>query len=305
MADNVVRARRLQDEATAKLAGAKNPGFLRSLFSSSTAAAARSEEASELFAKAAGAYKLAKRYADAGSAYRSAAAAAEQSPDAAHGAPRLYADAAKAYKAAPDGTAAAVESLEDAVRLYTEASSPNFSQCARLVKDIAELHEAAGDAAAAEAAYARAADFYTGEDAKSSAAGCRAKVAGLAAARGAYADAAATFEAVAAEALASPLLKYGAREHLLSAGLCVAAGGDAVAARRALDRYEGLDATLGGTREGRLLAGVVAATEAGDVDAFTAACVEYDSVGKLDPARTALLLVIKKGMKNAGEDDLL
>lgn len=305
MADNVVRARRLQDEATAKLAGAKNPGFLRSLFSSSSAAAARSEEASELFAKAAGAYKLAKRYADAGSAYRSAAAAAEQSPDAAHGAPRLYADAAKAYKAAPDGTAAAVESLEDAVRLYTEASAPNFSQCARLVKDVAELHEAAGDAAAAEAAYARAADFYTGEDAKSSAAGCRAKVAGLAAARGAYADAAATFETVAAEALGSPLLKYGAREHLLSAGLCVAAGGDAVAARRALDRYEGLDGTLGGTREGRLLAGVVAATEAGDVDAFTAACVEYDSVGKLDPARTALLLVIKKGMKSAGEDDLL
>lgn len=304
MADHVVRARRLQDEATAKLAGAKNPGFLRSLFSSSAAAAARAEEASELFAKAGGAYKLAKRYADAGSAYRSAAAAAEQSPDAAYGAPRLYADAAKAYKAA-DGTAAAVESLEDAVRLYTEAPSPNFSQCARLVKDVAELHEAAGDAAAAEAAYARAADFYTGEDAKSSAAGCRAKVAGLAAARGAYADAAATFEAVAAEALGSALLKYGAREHLLSAGLCVAAGGDAVAARRALDRYEDLDATLAGTREGRLLAGVVAATEAGDVDAFTAACVEYDSVGKLDPARTALLLVIKKGMKSAAEDDLL
>eukprot|EP00170_Pyropia_yezoensis_P009107 contig_39506_g9142 len=148
MADNVVRARRLQDEATAKLAGAKNPGFLRSLFSSSSAGA-RAEEASELFAKAGGAYKLAKRYADAGSAYRSAAAAAEASPDASYGAPRLYADAAKAYKAAPDGRAAAVESLEDAVRLYTQASSPNFSQCARLVKDIAELHEAGGDAAAA------------------------------------------------------------------------------------------------------------------------------------------------------------
>jgi len=302
MADHTVTARRLHDEASAKLSGAKNPGFFRSIFSSSSAAS-RAEEAAELFAKAGASYKLAKRYEDAGSAYRSAAAAAEASADVAYDAPRYFAEAAKAYKAAPSATADAVSSLEDAVRLYSEAA--RFSQCARLKKEVAELHEAAGSAADAEAAYTAAADFFTGEDAKSSASACHVKVAGLMATRGAYKDAAALYETVAAESLASPLLKFGAREQLLMAGLCVAAGGDAIAMRRTVERFEGLDGSLAGTREGKLLEGVVSAAEAGDVEAFTAACVEYDTIGKLDASKTALLLVIKKGMKSEGEDDLL
>ena len=58
---------------------------------------------------------------------------------------------------------------------------------------------------------------------------------------------------VAIASLDSNLLRFSVKGYLLSAGLCRLAAGDIGAAVSALERYEGMDASFSGTREGTFL----------------------------------------------------
>lgn len=281
-------------EAEKKLSA--KSGFFKSMLGMS---AGGKEEAAELFVRAANSFKLAKAWDLTGSAFEKAAAAYESVSDFQYEAASKYADAAKAYKNVD--AAKAVAAYQRAIELYTNAA--RFQQCARLSKEVAEIHEANNDVAAALAAYSTAADFYDGEDAKSNANSMRVKVAMLSAALGKYAEAADLYESVAENALASNLLKYGAREHLLRAGLCRLCLSDIIGAQRAVDKYDQLDPTFSTSREGKLLGSVVKSVDDEDVDAFTNCVYEYDSLSKLDEWKTTILLKIKNTIR-AAEDDL-
>lgn len=281
--------------AAEKKAGAKS-GFFKSMLGMSSG---KEEEAAELYVKAANSFKLAKSWDLAGDAFERAARLYERTSDLSYEAGSKYTDAAKAYKNGfPER---AISAYENAIRLYTD--SARFQQCARLSKEVAEMHEASKNFEAAIASYEKAADFYDGEDSKSNANTVRVKIAMLSANAGEYAKAADLFEKVASDALESNLLKYSAREHLLRAGICRLCVGDAVGSSRAVESYNAMDSTFPTSREGQLLSTIAKAVEEGDADNFTNAVYDYDSLSKLDEWKTGMLLKIKNSIKEA-EDDL-
>lgn len=62
------------------------------------------------------------------------------------------------------------------------------------------------------------------------------------------------------------------------------------------------------SREGKLLADLVAAFKDGNSEAFTDAVYNYDQISKLDPWKTSVLLKIKNqltGPAGGGEGDML
>lgn len=70
-----------------------------------------------------------------------------------------------------------------------------------------------------------------------------------------------------------------------------------------------MDPRLDGTRESQLLKGLTGAFVENDLDGFMAAVQEYDSISRLDPWKTELLVEAKKklmavGHTEAGEVDL-
>lgn len=75
---------------------------------------------------------------------------------------------------------------------------------------------------------------------------------------------------------------------------------DVVAAKNALQRYQEIDVNFASQREARLLEALVNAYESYDIEAFTNAVIEYDSISKLDAWKTTILLRIKKAIQ---EDD--
>jgi alpha-soluble NSF attachment protein len=64
-----------------------------------------------------------------------------------------------------------------------------------------------------------------------------------------------------------------------------------------LNKYGGQDNTFPSTREAKFVSVLIDMYDAGDVEGFTGALVEYDQVSKLDNWKTAILLKIKRGIQ--------
>lgn len=75
-----------------------------------------------------------------------------------------------------------------------------------------------------------------------------------------------------------------------------------VALSRALESYRDLDPTFASTREHQLLVDLSEAVEQGDQEAYTDKLFQYDQLSKLDKWKTELLLRIKNGIEEKGED---
>lgn len=255
------------------------------------------EDAEELYSKAANQLKVAKQWEAAGAAFEKAAQChlKLQSP---HDAASSYQDAGLCYKKT---------NTQQAVLLYKEVVSIHidlgrFTTAAKVQKEIGELYEAEGDNAKAIEAFQTAADYYQAEENNSTANQMLLRVAGLAAGAKDYKRAIEIYEQVAIASLESNLLKFSVKGYLLLAGLCRLATGEIGAALNALERYEGMDATFAGSREGALLRDVVTAFEAYDEDTFTEKVRAYDEISRLDAQKTSLLLEIKNQMKDHAED---
>lgn len=298
---------RLMAEAAKQASSSKSGGFFKSLFGSSSSS---NEEAAETYVRAAQSFKLAKAWVHAGKAYdASSDVYVSLGSDHSYDAAARKADAAKAYKNV--GASLAVPAYTAAINLHADGG--RFQQCARLQKDLSELlevdvHSSSPPDALIEVAkaYEQTADYYDMDDAASNANTARVKAATFRALAGDYSEAADTLEGVAKAAAASPLLKYGAREHFLKAGLCKLCNSDLVAAERAVTAYSNADPSFESSREGKLLANVVQAVADSDESAFTSTVFEYDSISKLDDWKTTILLRIKNQIKAAdgGEEDL-
>ena len=62
-----------------------------------------------------------------------------------------------------------------------------------------------------------------------------------------------------------------------------------------------MDPSFSDARECKLCKDLLVQCEAFDVDAFTQVVFEYDSISKLDPWKTTLLLKIKNVIKEGGD----
>ncbi len=75
-----------------------------------------------------------------------------------------------------------------------------------------------------------------------------------------------------------------------------------VATRHALDNYRELDPTFTSTREHQLLVDLADAVEQGEAEMFADKLFEFDRMSKLDKWKTAILLRVKNGIEEKGDD---
>jgi alpha-soluble NSF attachment protein len=97
-------------------------------------------------------------------------------------------------------------------------------------------------------------------------------------------------------------MRWSVKEYLLKAGICHLCTGDLVGAKQGLDKYRELDPSFTQQREHQLLADLTDAVEQGDQEAFADKLFQYDQLSKLDKWKTTLLLRIKNGIEEVGED---
>lgn len=283
MADNEQKAMQLMAEAEKKLNSSK--GFFGSLFGGSS----KVEEAVECYQRAANMFKMAKKWGSAGNAFCEAAslhAKAGSKYDAAVN----YVDAAHCYKKSDPNEA--VNCFLKAIEIYTDMG--RFTMAAKHHQSIAELYETeAVDLDRAVQHYEQAADYFKGEESNSSANKCLLKVAQYAAQLENYDKAIQIYEQVASTSLESSLLKYSCKEYFFRAALCHLCV-DVLNAQHALERYQELCPAFQDSREYKLLKVLIDHMEEQNVDGFTEAVKDYDSISRLDQWYTTILLRIKK-----------
>nr|CAD7256482.1 unnamed protein product [Timema shepardi]CAD7438946.1 unnamed protein product [Timema bartmani]CAD7454846.1 unnamed protein product [Timema tahoe]CAD7585847.1 unnamed protein product [Timema genevievae] len=283
MADNEQKAIQLMAEAEKKLHSSK--GFFGSLFGGSS----KVEEAVECYQRAANMFKMAKKWGAAGNAFCEAAMFHAKAGSK-HDAATNYVDAANCYKKSDSNEA--VSCLVKAIEIYTDMG--RFSMAAKHHQSIAELYETeAIDLDRAVQHYEQAADYFKGEDSNSSANKCLLKVAQYAAQLENYDKAIKIYEQVAGSSLDSSLLKYSAKEYFFRAALCHLCV-DVLNAQHALERYQEMYPAFQDSREYKLLKVLIDHMEEQNVDGFTEAVKDYDSISRLDQWYTTILLRIKK-----------
>lgn len=250
-------------------------------------------EAAELYEQAANQFKIGKNWEKSGNAFLKAANAHIQANEK-HDASNAYCNASNAFKKI-DKTDEAIDCLKKAIELVKEAG--RFSMAAKYEKEIAEMYETMNDLENAMNHYRNSADMYEGENQSSSASGCLLKVAQFAAQLEKYQEAIEIFEKVADQSLSNNLLKYSVKEYFLKAILCHLCQTDMVGAQSALEKYQDKDPSFSQQRECKFAQDIIKAVQEYDVEGFTQVVFEYDSISKLDPWKTTILLRIKKSIK--------
>lgn len=215
-----------------------------------------------------------------------------------HDAASKYTDASNCYKKC--NPPEAVNCLLRAINIYTDMGK--FSVAAKHHVMVAEIYEGEGnDIPKAVEHYSKAADYYQCEESNSTASRCLLNVARYAAQLEQYQRAIEIYESVAQSQLDNNLLKYGAKENFLRAGLCHLCV-DTLNAQIAIKRYQEMSPAFADSRECKLLKDLSSKIEAHDIDGFAEVVQDYDSISRFDQWYTTLLLRIKNQI--APEDDL-
>lgn len=269
----------------------------QSFFSGLFGGSSKIEEACEIYARAANMFKMAKNWSAAGNAFCQAAQLHLQLQSK-HDAATCFVDAGNAFKKADPQEA--INCLMRAIEIYTDMG--RFTIAAKHHISIAEIYETElVDIEKAIAHYEQSADYYKGEESNSSANKCLLKVAGYAAQLEQYQKAIDIYEQVGTSAMDSPLLKYSAKDYFFKAALCHFCI-DMLNAKLAIQKYEELFPAFSDSREYKLMKKLLEAHEEQNVDSYTEAVKEYDSISRLDQWLTTMLLRIKKTIQGDEED---
>ncbi|XP_041353114.1 alpha-soluble NSF attachment protein-like [Gigantopelta aegis] len=291
MADQEEKGKELVAEADKKLNSSK--GFFGSLFGGST----KVEEAAELYVRAANAFKMAKKWAAAGDAF-CRAAQLQLKATSRHEAATHFVDAGTCYRKADPMEA--INSFRKAVEIYTDMG--RFTIAAKHHEKIAEIYETElVDIEKAITNYEQAADYFKGEESNSSANKCLLKVAQFSAQLENYEKAIDIYEQIAVAAMDNSLLKYSAKDHFFRAAVCHMCGADPLNTRLVLQKYEEMFPAFSDSRECKLLKALLQACEDENVEAYTDALKNYDSISRLDPWLTSMFLKVKNTLSSETE----
>uniref|UniRef100_A0AC35U7P5 TPR_REGION domain-containing protein n=1 Tax=Rhabditophanes sp. KR3021 TaxID=114890 RepID=A0AC35U7P5_9BILA len=256
-------------------------------------------EAAELYVQAGNLFKLAKNWTSAGDSFLACAELHGSQSDGKHDAATQYAEAGNCYRKVDPKKA--VDCITKTADIYTDMG--RFNMAAKYHCTIAELYETDfPDLEKSMTHWQKAADFYKGEEAKSSATKCSIKVAQYAADLGQFRKALTIFEEIAKWETDHSTLKYAAKGHFFQALLCHLCI-DLLDSQTAIGQYESINPTFSESREAKLIKDIIAASEAKNVDDFTLAVQNYDKISKLDNWHSALLLKIKKNIAVDDEDE--
>ncbi|XP_043934913.1 alpha-soluble NSF attachment protein isoform X2 [Protopterus annectens] len=234
-------------------------------------------------------FKMVKNWSAAGNAFCQAAKLHLQLQSK-HDAATSFVDAGNAFKKADPQEA--INCLNRAIEIYTDMG--RFTIAAKHHISIAEIFETElVDIDKAIAHYEQAADYYKGEESNSSANKCLLKVATYAAQLEQYQKAIEIYEQVGTSAMDNTLLKYSAKDYFFRAALCHFCV-DMLNAKLAVQKYEDLFPAFSDSRECKLVKKLLDAHEEQNIDSYTDAVKEYDSISRLDQWLTTMLLRIKK-----------
>ncbi|KAF4073177.1 hypothetical protein AMELA_G00255960 [Ameiurus melas] len=288
-----------EKEAMALVAEAdKKTRITGSLFGTFFGSASKAEEACDMYTRAANMFKMAKNWNAAGDAFCKAAKV-HLKTQSKHNAAVSFIDAGNAYKKADPQEA--IKCLGRAIDIYTDMG--RFTIAAKHHITVAEIYESdLLDIDKAVVHYEQAGDYYKGEESTSSANKCLLKVATYAAQLEQYQKAIQIYEQIGTYCMDNTLLKYGAKDHFFRAAVCHFCV-DMLNAKLAVQRYEEMFPAFSDARECKLLKKLLDAHEAQDVDAYTNAVKEFDSITRLDQWYTCMLLRIKKNIQE-DENDL-
>nr|AWI66599.1 GRC alpha-SNAP [Taeniopygia guttata] len=279
-----------EEEVQRLLPGAeRNVRGSQSLLGSPFGGSSLLEEACECYIRAAKLFKMAKNWSEAGSGLQM---------QSKHEAAFSLVDTGNAFKKAD--LKEAVNCLLRAIEIYTNMGF--FTIAAKHHVGIAEIYESdLLDIHKAIAHYEQAAKFYQREESTSSANKCLLKVAAYAAQLWQFPRAIDIYEQVGAVSMESPLLKNSAKEHFFRAALCHFCI-DMLNAKMAVQRYEEMFPAFSDCRECKLLKKLLEAHEEQNVDAFTDAMKQFDSVSHLDHQLTTLLMHIRRSIQGNEQD---
>ncbi|MCI4394521.1 hypothetical protein PGIGA_G00169910 [Pangasianodon gigas] len=288
-----------EKEAMALIAEAdKKMKMSGSFFGTFFGSSSKAEEACDMYTRAANMFKMAKNWRAAGDAFCKAAKV-HLKTQSKHNAAVSFIDAGNAYKKADPQEA--IKCLSRAIDIYTDMG--RFTIAAKHHITVAEIYESdLLDIDKAVAHYEQAGDYYKGEESTSSANKCLLKVAMYAAQFEQYQKAIQIYEQIGTYCMDNTLLKYGAKDHFFKAALCHFCV-DMLNAKLAVQRYEEMFPAFSDARECKLLKKLLNAHEEQDVDAYTNAVKEFDSITRLDNWHTTMLLRIKKTIQE-DENDL-
>nr|CAX69996.1 Alpha-soluble NSF attachment protein [Schistosoma japonicum] len=257
----------------------------------------KTDEVISLYEKAGNCFKMAHNWTEAGNAFLKAASLS-LNQGSKHDAATRYVDASVAFK--KEDPAKAIECLTEAIKIYTDMG--RFTIAAKHHLTVAQIYEEnLVDIEQAIRHYEQAADYYKGEDSSSSAMKCQLSVAKLSARLGQYVKAANLFEEVGKASSGNSLLKFSTKGHLFNAVICHFCV-DLINGQKALKTYEEYYPDFAGSRECGLMKKLSEALEHENVEAFTMAVKEYDSITRLDPLITSLMLKLKKTISD--EEDI-
>lgn len=292
---NKQKATQLVAEADKKLfSGA---GLVTKVFSMFSSGQSNIEDAIELYIRAANILKMEKEWSDAGKIFNKVGDLHLDLGNK-HDAATKYSDASNCYKKC--NSVEAVNCLVKAINIYTDMG--RFSVAAKHHIMVAEIYEGEdSDIEKAVEHYNKAADYFQCEESNTSANRCLLNVARYAAQLQQYDRAIKIYETIGQSSLDNNLLKYGAKEHFLRAGLCHLCV-DTLNAQIAVKKYEEMSPAFADSRECKLLKDLSSKIEARDVDGFQEVVQDYDSISRFDSWYTTLLLRIKNQI--IPEDDL-
>jgi len=289
------RANAFMEEADRKLESSKS--FFGSLFGGGKA---KIEDACELYLRAANAFKMAKKWSAAGSAFDKVAKLQLEQLQSKHESATQYVEAARCFR--KGDFQEAIQCLDRAIEIYTDMG--RFSIAAKHHVTIAEIYESTGllDIDKAIIHYTQAADYYKGEESTSAANKCLLKVASYAAQQENYKQAINIYEEVASVSLESSLLKYSAREYFFRSVLCKMCdcmdtdpdSPDSI--QGVLEKYSQMFPAFDDSREYKLLQSIIEAHKEESPEQFTTAVSEYDAISRLDQWYTTILLRIKNSI---------
>uniref|UniRef100_A0A915PQH9 C2H2-type domain-containing protein n=1 Tax=Setaria digitata TaxID=48799 RepID=A0A915PQH9_9BILA len=256
-------------------------------------------------------FKISKLWKEAGDAFVRSAEIHAAATDRKHDAASNYAEAANCYRKV--NPQLAIDCLMKTAETYTDMG--RFNMAAKYHCTMAEIFESeAPDMAQAMAHYQEAADFYKGEESRSSATKCMIKVAQYAAQLDDYKRAIKIFEEVATWEADHPTLKYAAKNHFFQALLCYLCS-DLLDTQNALKRYEEISPSFVDSREYKLLniivqfltvvsSELISCLEDKNQAKFTEVVKSFDKISRLDQWHTSLLVKIKRSCGDEDDDDL-
>jgi alpha-soluble NSF attachment protein len=251
------------------------------------------EQAAELYEKAGNLYKIEKSYDSAAAAYKEAARCYNLSKNYVCETTN-YSIAAMLYRKATNHQEYLL-CIERAIELTLNLGY--FDRIGKLYGNLANFYEHSARLEEAILYYEKAAEYYEAEDKAIDRRRSLLSVAYISAQLERYERATELYEAEGVSCL-STITKWSAPEYFFKACICRLCEQDTVSASKAVAKYLRLYPAFEDTREYRLIIEIIRCLESDEVDSFTSALTEFDTVSRLDDWTTQMMLRIKMQFEN-------